>query len=389
MGMEENRTFRIANQYMAYLTEKLDKMNRKAIKFGCSPIKLTEVSTEDVDDEETGAVTRYHIVTVEGETPVLAGWSFVATIQNVNEAGIIIRAIPGKIVPEQYRNASQTCDHCGHNRRRNQTYLVQNVKTGEYRQVGSTCLQDFLGGEDPRNIAAYAEMLADIEEELGNTEKMESECGRNFFLLDVYLSWVCKVIEEEGWLSRGKARDEMRTSTADRALNDMFPFGKYRPEKPTQRHVEQAETALKWAEENLHGKDNLNDYLHNMKIVTSTRAIRFNMAGLAASLIPLWKRETTPKTGENSQFIGKVGDKIQLTATCLGVTPIDSFYGVTYLFRFVTEDGNVITTFTKSLGISQGDKVEIRAKVKDHKEYKGIKQTEVNYLKVLAMVEGE
>jgi hypothetical protein len=248
-----------------------------------------------------------------------------------------------------------------------------------------------LGGVDPQSIASYAEMLADLEEELGNSEKMEGEGGRsNYFLLDVYLSWVVKVIEEEGWLSRGKAYEDHRTSTADRAINDMFPSGKYRPERPTEKHVQKAKAALAWAEENLHGRDDLNDYLYNVKVVTSTRAINFKMTGIAASLIPLFDRETQKgKDVVNSQHIGNVRDKIKFTGTCTFVQGFESQFGFNWLFTFLTDDGNIVKTYSKSLNVQRGNKVEMQAKVKGHTEWKGQKQTEVNYAKVLRVIEEE
>lgn len=57
-------------------------------------------------------------------------------------------------------------------------------------------------------------------------------------------------------------------------------------------------------------------------------------------------------------------------------------WGDTYLYKFLTADGNVFSWFSSPRGLAQGDKVILTGTVKDHKEYKGIKETQLTRAKI-------
>lgn len=56
-------------------------------------------------------------------------------------------------------------------------------------------------------------------------------------------------------------------------------------------------------------------------------------------------------------------------------------YGESHLHIMEDDDGNVYTWTTASKNIAEGTKLHMRMKVKDHTEYKGVKQTVVYYCK--------
>lgn len=93
-----------------------------------------------------------------------------------------------------------------------------------------------------------------------------------------------------------------------------------------------------------------------------------------------------------SQHVGQVGDKLDLTATfdhtawfeCRSFTG----YGTTtmYIHTFKDADGNVLIWKTSnglgSMGLQEGDLVQIKGTVKDHSEYKDEKQTVLTRCKI-------
>ena len=89
-------------------------------------------------------------------------------------------------------------------------------------------------------------------------------------------------------------------------------------------------------------------------------------------------------------FFGEIGQKIEIEVTFTGFASFDTFYGTMYVYKFDTDDGAHLVWKTGSiLGgeetvISNGDRVKIRASIKDHKEYNGIDQTELQRVKVLS-----
>ena len=80
----------------------------------------------------------------------------------------------------------------------------------------------------------------------------------------------------------------------------------------------------------------------------------------------------------NSQFIGEVGDKVTMTITVERIIVLKSeFYGDNYITIAHDESGNVITYKGRSDIGSKGDIVIIKATVKEHTVYNGVKQTVV------------
>jgi hypothetical protein len=86
----------------------------------------------------------------------------------------------------------------------------------------------------------------------------------------------------------------------------------------------------------------------------------------------------------NSQFIGAVGDKVTLTITVERIVVLKSeFYSDNYITIARDEQGNIITYKGRSDLGGKGDTCTVKASVKEHTVYNGIKQTVIQRPKVL------
>jgi len=86
----------------------------------------------------------------------------------------------------------------------------------------------------------------------------------------------------------------------------------------------------------------------------------------------------------NSKHIGAVGDKVTLTITIEHIIVIEGFYGTTYITIAHDEQGNAITYKGAGRTIGRkGETLSIKASVKEHTEYNGVKQTAIQRPKVL------
>src|SRR2546423_1829001 len=153
-NLVSSEEFRIPSQNMYDLRERLGTLNKRAKRLHCSPITLEELGTERETDEK-GIVKIFYRVRVTGETPIVNGWCFIATIQHMLN-GNIIRSVPNTVQEGEliaYREVEANCDHCKQYRRRNDTYLLKS-NTGEIKQVGKTCLKDFTGHHNPLIVAS-------------------------------------------------------------------------------------------------------------------------------------------------------------------------------------------------------------------------------------------
>jgi len=89
-----------------------------------------------------------------------------------------------------------------------------------------------------------------------------------------------------------------------------------------------------------------------------------------------------------SEYVGKIGDKITFEAEVYDVK-ITEYHGIAYTTtrklkcKLIDNDGNKYTTFNIGGEVQKGDTIKISARVKDHKEYLGIKFTLINYCKII------
>lgn len=99
--------------------------------------------------------------------------------------------------------------------------------------------------------------------------------------------------------------------------------------------------------------------------------------GFAACVVMLWnKNKVAQQDIATSVFVGVVGQAIDGQATVSKFLTFEGSYGRSYCYLLTTSEGNVIKyTSSKKLDVSVGDTVKFASKVKDHSEYRGIKQT--------------
>ena len=140
--------YTIPEENLESLQKKVKQINNKSLKLVGTPITLTKVEENFIQNEITKEWNKVIVVEINGEAPHYNGWEFVATLNHNYETGNIIKSA-GQEVPIEYRTTPIKCDHCGINRFRKDTYVVKNTETNEYKQVGSSCLKDFFNGRDP------------------------------------------------------------------------------------------------------------------------------------------------------------------------------------------------------------------------------------------------
>ena len=143
---------------LALTVAKLDKINARAAKRGwtgrvtleATPTTITRtVGGITIDGVNLGGLTieeEAFEVELGGDAPSYNGWSFLATLDWDEHAGLVTRCAPGvEVVVDRDALVAGWCDHCRTTRTRKATYLVRNEETGVQLQVGSSCIKDFLG----------------------------------------------------------------------------------------------------------------------------------------------------------------------------------------------------------------------------------------------------
>ena len=84
-----------------------------------------------------------------------------------------------------------------------------------------------------------------------------------------------------------------------------------------------------------------------------------------------------------SEYVGEVKDKIDIQVILKFYANFDSQFGLQTIYTFQDENNNIYVWKTANwLDIEKGTKVNLKGTIKDHKEYKGEKQTVLTRCKV-------
>lgn len=405
---------------MAAFEKRLDALNKKAAKFGLSPIRIVSVAdtlyerkSEYVGRDADRLLT--HLVPVEGgravEHPVLikrleieypeiklGHWRVVGKLEAIeggNLAFAVSRGEADVAALAKRADCPIECEHCNTNRRRKDGYLLRDDESGGYKEVGSNCLEDFTG-IDP----AAALFMAQMWNVIKLAEEDFAEFGRsgrvNAVRTAQYLADVSFLAENFGFVSASKARETDLSPTYSEALSlsDVLMKNAGLREKYLAQHERHAETAnavRAWIE----GKEEESTFDRNVKLLLALDAIslKSNHLAFAAATVPLYQRAHAAKveSRKRSEHIGQPGQRLTGSLIVERVVPIDTIYGSSDLVLFRDNDGNRIKWKTSACPFEVKDGVgrslEATFKVKEHAEYNGSAQTAITHLKVLRWID--
>src|SRR5690606_9613232 len=114
-------------------------------------------------------------------------------------------------IPLHWHRAASDCHHCNMKRSRNKTYLLKNTESGEVKQVGRTCLKDFLGSRDPEALGDVMELAYQMIRSASQEEEIDyAEAARlGGMPLERFLAIVAMAINEQnGYVSYSRAEIE-------------------------------------------------------------------------------------------------------------------------------------------------------------------------------------
>jgi hypothetical protein len=382
--MAEGQVYDIPEAGFAWFKEKLTKLSKRSEKLVGERLFLTVVGFHYEGEE----INKRKImeVFVAFPEPKLAGWEFVARIDHASEAGNVVRTTGKRQLPEKYRTSDPICDHCGHKRRRRDTFVVHHTDDGVFKQVGSSCLKDFLGHGDADKWAKMAELVASIGEFARSSGSQGSTGLRDYSLVDTefYMQAAAYAVTHWGWTSKAKAKTSGE-STASRTWSAMHDINR-RLVSVTEEMKDLAEKAMEWGR-SLADKPNLNDYEHNASVVANLEALEGRHLGIAASIVGVYYTNQRKLAGagqpvrQNSGFVGNEGEKIELEVKIDEVRDLDN----SLMHKMHDRSGNRFTWFATRAALRDklDNVVRIQATVKKHSEFRGVKQTILTRVKVV------
>lgn len=305
------------------LEKKLKRISNKCKAYGCDfHYEQTGEEFRELKDEKGNKHTaRFVLVEAEG-TAIINDWEFIAELEHT-ENGNIITGVAGVEVPERYYTSKPMCEHCNSKRFRKNTYIVRNKQTGEFKQVGKSCLKDFTHGMSAEAVTQYMSLFDTLIE----GETPEPGCAfQRYVSTKEYLLYVAETIRHFGYT---RSSDE-GISTASQAI-DFYDAAHGRAvtkeylqdlidkmesvnfDIDNQSSVELVSNAFVWISE----QEENNNYIHNLKTACSLEYVKGNF-GLYASLFPAYdrdlertaKRKAVQSVEQSSEFVGEISDRI-------------------------------------------------------------------------------
>lgn len=425
------KIFEIEASMLPIVEDEIAKMNKKASKANVPPMSVVVVKTEvrripvpGPAGEQNTMSRKYYKIRIEGTAPRMVDangnhWTLVASLDHTAN-GTIVNVVPGNDsakLSQFYSSNPDRCDHCGKVRRRNGTFVVADSTGTNFMQVGRQCLKDFLGHESPNALLTYLAFFENLGEWLKMLErKRKQRVGDRSHdpfeeyqvSLDDVLEWTVAVVDTVGYTSSKIASEQGRTSTAtyirDFVLNVEYLSSYIEP------RLEQI-----WKDASVYRKNNLTQitqivddikkwvlsipqaevdktpYYNNLQVLVKNGMVSSRNVGYAVSMYPAWKKATQQaaapaKPSKTNDYVGTVGEKIELVATVKSDTDIDSQFGKVQLLRFEDATGNSLVWFNngKVVDVEVGKQYNIKGTVKKQDEYNGRKQTSITRVKITA-----
>lgn len=425
--------YRIPAANVDHLKHEIEvKVNKRADKLQLPRVEIIELEQEIIESkkrvqidafrtEEQTVKSIWQYVAINGETPKIDGYNFIATLQH-EEAGNIIRQIPvlrkdGEEITlpnlTSFRHVDAECEQCGLRRHRKDTYLVWKQEDDTIMQVGSNCLGDFLGAADPQRYASYAEYLRDF---LYGLSDYEDEDGEHYygprvekaFEMVEFLSSTARMIRANGWLPASKCYGG-ETPTSAQAWWNLVDYGKTDSKTGKPIFIEIEEQDVKLAQETVEwvlagmdkAEDEMNDYEWNLYTALRAKGVTDRTKGIVASAVRAFDRARENKLRFEKQqeknavkgWVGTVGEREDFDLKLIKTIWVDNQYASRYdddqtkpLYIFEDESGNEVKWFaSRDQNFQEGETYTLKATVKAHDEHNKFgKSTMITRAKVVS-----
>ena len=395
-------TYAICENHWGKTEKKLTRVARKCERLG-NPF-IFEVTGEEYRTEKNTwgrEVTRkFILVNLEG-TARVDNWEFIATLE-VQSTGNIIRRYNKDIeIPMRFRTSTNICEHCNTVRPRTNLYIIHNVVTGEFKQVGGTCLKLYTGGLNLEYIAAWLDGVSVLESLNGKIPEIGDDYGTAYTYHDVrtVIRYAAAITKKAGYFN---SSDPLPTKNAVRELlytnkdiqtklnlvnNLRLPYGTPKLELADLIISDEEIDAII---DYYNGLNDASEFIHNVQSMLASGYINPANVGYLCYLPQGYadhiarEKEKAARVTERHEYFGEEGKRYKGVAV-KNVREVACFtgcYGVTYIYNIVI-DNDVVITWKSSVLLDLSETYsKIDFTVKSHEEYKDVPQTIVTRCKL-------
>lgn len=340
-----------------------------------------QVSIETRQEEnDYGFLVEYPVLVVTGEAFKFNGWKFIG-IADFIEGKAITRSLPQgrELNPSEVKVGY--CEHCKTVRTRKTALFVENEQ-GEVKQVGSTCVKDFLGWDFSVGVFPLESEFESLGSHFGGVTGVS--------IGDLIIQAVA-VVEKYGYIKSNQALSTKQVTWALITGNGIAqPFlEEIRKEvgQITLSQIRKADELLEFGK----AFEGESEYAQNLRTVCSLSIVTEKVAGIVVSLVKVYDNQKAKEIVESlvfkSEQFAPTGDKVEIDIEVIGQNTFESQYGWTTLYTFSNGEYQFKWFSSRGLNVEIGDKFTIKGTIKGSEEYKGTFSTLLTRCKVLQIAE--
>lgn len=386
-----NNTYKCLASNLSEVEKRVKTISKKLNKYNIpNSFKVISTSVELVPVAELVMKNGYKEVVTRPSVPMevvtysftmdrlqLGNYTPVAVIKHVEpQKNMVYTLDPTIVILDTWTTMSGECSHCNSKRSRKTTVILQDNNSGEYIQVGKSCLKEFTGIEASDVLSVYADLntilIGDEVEFIYNN----GDHPQSHYVETVnYLAKCIDLINGKGYTKEIKSiAFESTTPATDNGyakaqeVIEFFSQFKFNSDVETKLGFNNA--TFYW-----------NIIVALSQVYTKTSgfvAYAYNAYNDIQEKLKLQKQISETKL--ISQFQFNIGDKVVVEVTYVKSFNFTSYYGprptTSYIHMFKDINGNVFKWSTsKPLTNEYNSKITLQGTVKQHDEYKNEKQT--------------
>ena len=402
-GLRYMFEFRIPAENLEAVLEELNKLKKKYNNNDSS----FDYSYQEIVEKDGVIVNKYIDFVINADI-LDPKWIFVAFLEK-REAGILINGWNTNEHSEYLvrfkENIELYCEHCGKLRELKYAVVVRNKETGEYKTLGKQCLKKYTGSLSVERIERKYESVFNGIRYIRDTYcpyMGNPHCFEKSFVIRVAEA----VLNNFRYMSGNKAIEVNAIPTravVEEVISLLFSnhdFGDL-PMNPVDDMIETAynrNSTFKADIDNIRKDmegieadelakivDFINkrhcgnsDFDNNMRVVFGNTYVdtRKDLGILVYGVFEYMEALRNANITITNEYVGNIGDKIEFQIADIKSTGREDFYG-NYIFyhTFKDDKGHVIIWKTQKAVNKEDIGKTIKGTIKDHTEYKNIKQT--------------
>jgi len=266
------------------------------------------------------------------------------------------------------------CDHCTTKRFRKIVHLFRNKK-GKELMIASSCAKEYFGIDIASSLNKLFNFFAAGDIEIGFSTVFDLFWKKsNPFNKEMFCRLCYGLITRDGHYIKGGGTTAEANSFMDLSFNDVNDSAKYELDK-----------VLKFSEkfdynkmvEYWKAKPNPDTFTHNVCVAFGMYQPQHGY--LAWAVYDYMKNVegfVKPINTPNSNHVGTIGERITTEAKIINIRGMETAWGFTRLVEMIDNSGNILNWWTsKDCGAGKEDNVKVTGTVKDHGEFRGVKNT--------------